>query len=105
MLSGTLSGLISGAAGAAGTRLLERFGELRGRTNADACVPVSPEDAAAAAAQMLEAVRGDEVLEGDLQRWLEEARRLVPGSVSVTNSVDGVVIGSSVVQTGISSMK
>jgi hypothetical protein len=105
MLSGAISGLISGGAGAAGAELLERYRKLSGRAGAGEGLPQSEEDIARAVNALAAAAERDRALAADLLQWLADARTSLPASVTVNNTVSGVVIGGSVVQTGIAPKK
>jgi hypothetical protein len=105
VISAALSGLISGGAGVAGARALESFEQLRLRAGAGKGPPSTPDEAAAVAERLVASARADAQLARDLTQWLSEAQAVLASTAAVTNSVSGVVIGSSVVQTGISTTK
>jgi hypothetical protein len=105
MISAVLSGLISGGAGVAGAAALESFGRLRRRAGAGDGPPSTPEDAVSVAERVVASANDDAQLASDLAEWLRESQAILASITTVTNSVSGVVIGSSVVQTGISTRK
>jgi TRAP-type C4-dicarboxylate transport system permease large subunit len=80
--------------------LLKSFGQMRRRLGADETPLATPDDAVLIAAQLVSSAGTDAQLARDLELWLSEAQAALATATVVTNSVSGVVIGSSVVQTG-----
>lgn len=99
MLSGAISGLIGGTVTPAAAELLARLADLRRRTG-EGDGPIADEDATSVARAVLGAADSDPVLAVELKRWLADARGALSASGTVTNTVSGLVIGSSIVQSG-----
>jgi hypothetical protein len=101
LLTSVFSGLLSGGAGAGTQELLERLGKLRERSGAPGTFPTSETGVDDAARGLLAAAEQDESLRDALEQWLTDAQKRVSAGLVVNNTVSGVVIGASVIQTGI----
>ncbi len=101
LLTSVISGLLSGGAGAGTEELLERLGKLRERSGAPGTLPASEAGVDEAARGLLAAAEQDDSLRDALAQWLTDAQKRVSAGLVVNNSVSGVVIGGSIIQTGI----
>jgi hypothetical protein len=101
MLTSVISGLLSGGAGAGTQELLERLGKLRERSGAPATLPASEAGIDETARGLLAAAEQDESLRDALAQWLTDAQKRVSPDLVVNNTVSGVIIGGSIIQTGI----
>jgi hypothetical protein len=101
LLTSMISGLLSGGASAGTQDLLERLGKLRERSGAPGTVLASEAGVDEAARGLLAAAEQDESLRDALAQWLTDAQKRVSAGVVVNNTVSGVVIGGSIIQTGV----
>lgn len=102
MVSAVLSGLISGGAGVAGAVALDSFGRLGRRAGVGSGPPSTPDEVVAVAELVVVSARDDAQLANDLAEWIRDSQSILQSTTTVTNSVSGVVIDSSVIQTGTS---
>lgn len=101
LLTATLSGLVSGGAGVAGAQALEALDRLRGGAPA----PATSDDVPGLARRLVELAGSDAEFERELLAWLRGAQATLAASGGVVNSISGVVLNSSITQTGVSTAK